>query len=358
MGFAALLFGFAAGFGLFTVSLRKRRKKPSGTEMRQTVRAELWRLMRLPPTLRSANEYELWRVRLRNEGLPLAVLLERHVVVALAEALDDLRDIFRTTEPGDELLREVALTLLPVYEASAGFPPLQEIDPREFQSSRLPFRMVDEEPRFGRSGGESLAEMKLFTETPGLRNYSTRLQPHLTENRDVPRTRPIGEVGDPPPSRLRQSRRTATSTEVESLPQVPTFTPPSRPAPTALPQGKLSKTLESILQNSKTDATALPVPKLEAVHQETTKLEAVGFGHPLRLASDFERPTSRLKREPPRDKAEEGARRAANAVGRTREWLGRLEVTIDEVRDGCDGFGIEFEEEFIQLELNKPLPLI
>lgn len=278
--------------------------------------AQFIQKLRLPRNIDNPDNLAAWFFNLR-EAAPLAARLHHAVEQSLNDAIAAVHDIINT--PGlDDRYELFAAALLPVYESCAAW-----------------------------TAG---AGRTAFIEEP-VRHFQR--EPAKAERRDM--TDPVYDETDrstPPVDRAELFRRVqeAARDTVREVPAAPVETGGAtarlkRDNARALDSSQLSKRLTQILKDPETE-----VDNLIQMPQEQRNLL------PLQLIRENAEPASRLKRRPPGSPEEEAERRAAQVVGRAREWYGRPDLSIEEVHIACREFGMNFEGDFIRIELEKPLP--
>jgi hypothetical protein len=279
--------------------------------------AQFIQKLRLPRNIDNPDNLAAWYFNLR-EAAPLAARLHHAVEQSLNDAIAAVHDIINT--PGlDDRYELFAAALLPVYESCAAW-----------------------------TAG---AGRTAFIEEP-VRHFQR--EPAKAERRDM--TDPVYDETDrstPPVDRAELFRRVQEAAR-DTVREVPSTAPVETGGATArlkrdnaraLDSSQLSKRLTQILKDPETE-----VDNLIQMPQEQRNLL------PLQLIRENAEPASRLKRRPPGSPEEEAERRAAQVVGRAREWYGRPDLSIEEVHIACREFGMNFEGDFIRIELEKPLP--
>jgi hypothetical protein len=292
--------------------------------------------LRLPRHALSSEQFSIWHKNLRIFGVPLATRLHPNIYITLADALEAIHDVLQANEIEDryELL---AAALLPVYEACGAL----AVTPLAAPSNAAAEPAPDAElARF--SEREDRKPLESSRIPVGRKNrllqQIVQASQAATHDRSASKQAAFPAAGSPPP-RLRYE--TAASPP-SSIPVAPLSITADRPLDTS----ELSKTLASILK-----ASADEEAHANAVESAGSALHLVreNFIHDSHAKS-------RLKRTPAATPEEDAARKAAHAVGRAREWMGRPDITLRDVAVACGEFGLEFDERYAQLELQKALP--
>lgn len=313
--------GMLAAFALGVWAGRGRRPEPVSQPLADPSPdiAQFIQKLRLPRNIDNPDNLAAWYFNLR-EAAPLAARLHHAVEQALNDAIGAVHDVINT--PGlDDRYELFAAALLPVYESCAAW-----------------------------TAG---AGRTAFIEEP-IRHFQR--EPTKAERREV--TDPVYDETDrstPPVDRAELFRRVQeaardTVREIPAAASAPVETGGAtarltRDNARAMDSSQLSKRLTQILKNPENEVDNL-VPKSPEPRHPL----------PLQLIRENSEPVSRLKRRPPDSPEEAAERRAAQVVGRAREWYGRPDLSIEEVHVACREFGMSFEGDFIRIELEKPLP--
>jgi hypothetical protein len=311
--------GMLAAFALGVWAGRGRRSEPAHPPIADPSPdiAHFIQKLRLPRNIDNPDNLAAWYFNLR-EAAPLAARLHHAVEQSLNDAIAAVHDVINT--PGlDDRYELFAAALLPVYEACAAW-----------------------------TAG---AGRTAFIEEP-VRHFQR--EPAKAERREM--TDPVYDETDrstPPVDRAELFRRVQEAAR-DTAREVPAAANPVEPGGAtarlmrdnarAMDSSQLSKRLTQILKTPENEADqVVPMPP-----EQRNLL-------PLQLIREQSETVSRLKRRPPDSPEEAAERRAAQVVGRAREWYGRPDLTIEEVHVACREFGMSFEGDFIRIELEKPI---
>lgn len=310
--------GMLAAFALGVWAGRGRRSEPAHQPIADSSPdiAHFIQKLRLPRNIDNPENLAAWYFNLR-AATPLAARIHHAVEQALNDAIGAVHDIIQAPDL-DERYELFAAALLPVYEACAAW---------TAGAGRTAF--IEEPVR------HLHREVPVRTERrEGTDHFYDETERSTTP---VDRTELLRRVQEAARDTVQLELSAMSSTEPGDV-----TARLKRENNRAMDSSQLSKRLSQILKGPESEADDMPSPEARQPL-------------PLQLIRDQTEPVSRLKRRLPESPEEAAERRAAQVVGRAREWYGRPDLTIDDVHIACREFGMTFEGDFIRLELEKPL---